>query len=147
MGRFFIWFPTRQRRKGILLLDQLGIYGWKEANEPVAPACDNLLLASLLTGEGKAHLEEIRQILFCRTTTEVSFSDEIHFIATTAHLDDGETFAVFQSSLEVEAMCEQIEDALEREYYVTSWNGNDDNVNALNIRCSVGPLGIAETEV
>ena len=68
--------------------------------------------------EGKAHLEEIHQMLLGRTITEVSFSNEVHFVATTLHLDDGETFAVFQPSLEVEAIREQFEEALEREYYV-----------------------------
>ena len=68
--------------------------------------------------EGAAHLEEIRQILLGRTIQEVSFSNEVHFLATTLHLDDGETFAVFQPSLEVEAIREQFEEALEREYYV-----------------------------
>ena len=70
------------------------------------------------SSEGAAHLEEIRQMLLGRTIQEVSFSNEVHFLATTLHLDDGETFAVFQPSLEVEAIREQFEEALEREYYV-----------------------------
>ena len=69
------------------------------------------------SAEGNAHLEEIRQMLLGRTITEVTFSNEVHSIATTLHLDDGETFVVFQPSLEVEAIREQFEDALEREYY------------------------------
>ena len=68
--------------------------------------------------EGATHLEEIRQMLRGRTIREVSFSNEVHFLATTLHLDDGETFAVFQPSLEVEAIREQFEEALDREYYV-----------------------------
>lgn len=67
--------------------------------------------------EGAAHLEEIRLMLLGRTITEVSFSNEVSFIATTLHLDDGETFLLFQPSLEVEAIRDQFEDALEREYY------------------------------
>ena len=68
--------------------------------------------------EGAAHLEEIRQMLKGRTITEVSFSNEVHFLATTLHLDDGEVFAVFQPSLEVGAIREQFDDVLQREYYV-----------------------------
>jgi len=68
--------------------------------------------------EGKAHLGDTRQMLLGRTITEVSFSNEVHFLATTLHLDDGETFALFQPSLEVEAIREQFEEVLEREYYV-----------------------------
>ena len=70
------------------------------------------------SAEGNAHLDEIRQMLLGRTITEVSFSNEVHFVATTLHLDDGETFVVYQPSLEVEAIREQFEEALEREYYV-----------------------------
>ncbi len=81
--------------------------------------CDmNDLERFLRSPEGKAHLEEIRQMLKDRTVVDVEFSNEVHFIATTLYLDDGETFAVFQPSLEVEAIREQFEDALEREYYV-----------------------------
>jgi len=68
--------------------------------------------------EGQAHLEEIRQMLLGRTVTEVCFSNEVHFLATTLHLDDGTTFAVFQPSLEVEAIRNEFEEVIEREYYV-----------------------------
>jgi 5,10-methylenetetrahydrofolate reductase len=68
--------------------------------------------------EGKAHLEGIRQMLKGRSITEVSFSNEVHFIATTLHLDDGETFFITQPSLEVEAIREQFWEVIEREYYV-----------------------------
>ena len=81
--------------------------------------CDmNDLERFLRSSEGHAHLEEVRQMLKGRTVVDVEFSNEVHFIATTLHLNDGETFAVFQPSLEVEAIREQFEDALEREYYV-----------------------------
>ena len=81
--------------------------------------CDmNDLERFLRSLEGQAHLEEIRQMLKGRTIMDVEFPNEVHFIATTLHLDDGETFAVFQPSLEVEAIREQFEEALEREYYV-----------------------------
>ena len=71
----------------------------------------------LRTPEGKAHLEETRQMLLGRTIQEVSFSNETHLIATTLDLSDGE-FVVFQPSLEVGAIQEQFEEVIEREYYV-----------------------------
>ena len=81
--------------------------------------CDmNDLERFLRSAEGQAHLEEVRQALLGRTITEVSFSNEVHFIVTTLHLNDGGTFAVFQPSLDVEAIREQFEDAIQREYYV-----------------------------
>ena len=42
----------------------------------------------------------------------------MHYITTLLQLDDGETFALFQPSMEVEALREQFADAIEREYYV-----------------------------
>jgi len=81
--------------------------------------CDmNDLERFMRSTEGAAHLEEIRQMLKGRTIVDVSFSNEVHFVATTLHLDDGETFFITQPSLEVEAIREQFEAAIEREYYV-----------------------------
>ena len=81
--------------------------------------CDmNDLERFLRSTEGKAHLDEIRQMLEGRTIVDVSFSNEVHFVATTLQLDDGESFFITQPSLEVDAIREQFEDALEREYYV-----------------------------
>ena len=80
--------------------------------------CDtNDLERFLRSPEGKAHLEETREMLFGHTIREVTFSNEVHFIATTLHLDNGSTFVVFQPSLEVGAIREQFEDVIEREYY------------------------------
>ena len=80
--------------------------------------CDrNDLDRFLRSTEGQAHLEKIRGILLGRTIVDISFTNEIHFVATTIHLDDGETFFVTQSSLEVEAIREQFADVVEREYY------------------------------
>ena len=67
--------------------------------------------------EGKAHLEEITAMLRGRTITDVSFSNEVWCVATTLHLDDGETFVVFQPSLEVDALREEFADVLQEEYY------------------------------
>jgi len=66
--------------------------------------------------EGKAELKKIRDMLKGRTITDVTFSNEIHCIATTLSLDDGETFAVFQPSLEVDVIRMEFSDVLEREY-------------------------------
>lgn len=68
--------------------------------------------------EGQAHLDEIRQMLLGRKIVEISFSNEVHYLATVLHLDDASTFVVFQPSLEVGAIQEQFEEVIEREYYV-----------------------------
>ena len=81
--------------------------------------CDmNDLERFLRSPEGQAHLEEIRRMLKGHSVVDVSFTNEVHFIATTLHLDDGETFVITQPSLEVDALREQFEDVIEREYYV-----------------------------
>jgi hypothetical protein len=81
--------------------------------------CDmNDLERFLRSSEGQAHLEEIRQMLKGHTVVDVEFTNEVHFVATTLHLDDGETFFITQPSLEVEALREQFEEAIEREYYI-----------------------------
>jgi len=81
--------------------------------------CDmNDLERFMRSPEGQAHLEETRQMLKGRTIVDVDFTNEVHFIATILHLDDGEMFFITQSSLDVEVIREQFEDALEREYYV-----------------------------
>ena len=71
----------------------------------------------LRSAEGKAHLDEIIAMLKGRTITDVDFSNEVHCIATTLHLDDGESFVMFQPSLEVDALREQFAEAIEEEYY------------------------------
>lgn len=81
--------------------------------------CDhNDLERFLRSPEGQAHLDDIRKMLLGRTIREVSFSNEVHLVTTTLHLDDGETFVVFQPSLEVEAIREQFEEIIEREYLI-----------------------------
>ncbi len=66
---------------------------------------------------GKAHLDEITAMLKGRTIVEVEFSNEVHCIATTLHLDDGESFVLFQPSLEVDALREEFAEAIDEEYY------------------------------
>ena len=78
----------------------------------------NDLERMMRSAEGKAHLEEIRTMLKGRTIKEVTFENQVHFITTVLHLDDGETFVVFQPSMEIEAIRDQFEEVIEREYYV-----------------------------
>jgi hypothetical protein len=66
---------------------------------------------------GTAHLEEIAGMLERHTITDVTFSNEVHCIATTLHLDDGQAFVIFQPSLEVDALREEFADTIEDEYY------------------------------
>ena len=68
--------------------------------------------------EGLAHLEAIRQKLTNRTILGVDFINEVHFIAISLSLDNGGTFSVTQSSLEVETLRIAFEEAIEREYFV-----------------------------
>ena len=67
--------------------------------------------------EGQKRLEEIRQMLEGRTIVEVSFSNEIHTVATTLRLDNSTTFVVFEPSLELEVLREEFAEVIEREYY------------------------------
>lgn len=67
--------------------------------------------------KGKAHLDEIVTMLKGRVITDVTFSNEIYCVSTTLHLDDGETFVVYQPSLEVDALRDEFADAIEEEYY------------------------------
>ena len=69
------------------------------------------------SAEGQAHMEEIRQMLLGRTIRGVTFSNEVHHLATLLHLDDHTTFVVYQPSLEVDAIREQFDEVIEREYY------------------------------
>lgn len=72
----------------------------------------------LRSPEGKEHLDDTRKTLLGHTIHEVTFENEVSFISTTLHFDDGETFVVFQPSLEIGAVREQFEGVIEREYYV-----------------------------
>ena len=52
-----------------------------------------------------------------RTVVDVTFTNETTCIAATLRLDDASSFVVFQPSLTVEALREQLPKVLEREYY------------------------------
>jgi hypothetical protein len=67
--------------------------------------------------DGKTHLAEIEAMLKGHTIADVSFSNEVWTVATTLHLDDGETFVIYQPSLEVDALREQFAETLQEEYY------------------------------
>ena len=68
------------------------------------------------SSEGQATLEEIRAMLKGKTITDVTFSDEGERIATTLRLDNGESFVLFQPSLEADVIRMEFADVLEREY-------------------------------
>jgi len=70
----------------------------------------------LRSKQGKAELKKIRDMLKGRTITDVTFSNEVTYIATTLLLDDGESFFVQQPSLEVDAIREEFAEVLQREY-------------------------------
>ena len=70
----------------------------------------------LRSKEGKAELKKIRDMLMGRMITDVTFSNEVTYIATTLLLDDGESFFVQQPSLEVDAIREEFAEVLQREY-------------------------------
>ena len=75
--------------------------------------CDRLMRSST----GQAHLDEIVGMLKGRTITDVTFSNEVHCIATALRLDDGSSFVVFQPSLEVDTLREEFAEAIQEEYY------------------------------
>lgn len=82
-------------------------------------ACDMADIERFLrSDEGKSYLKEITGMLLGRTVIDLTFSNEGSFIATTLHLDDGETFAIFQPSLDVRALREQFGEAIEEEYFL-----------------------------
>ena len=72
----------------------------------------------LRSPEGQGHLGEIVDSLKGKTITDVTFSNETWCVATTLHLDDGEIFAIYQPSLDVDALRDDFGDVLKREYYV-----------------------------
>jgi hypothetical protein len=74
--------------------------------------CDRVMRSK----QGKAHLDEIVVMLKGRTITDVTFSNEVNYIATTLVLDDNSEFLVFQPSLEVDALREEFADAIREEY-------------------------------
>ncbi len=81
-------------------------------------ACDMADIERFLRSqEGKSHLKEVTEMLKRRTVTNVTFSNEGSCIATTLHLDDRDTFVVYQPSLDVRALREQFGEAIEEEYF------------------------------
>ena len=75
--------------------------------------CDRFMRSS----QGQAHLDQIVAMLKGRTIKDISFSNEVHCVATTLHLDDGGSFVVFQSSLDVDVLREEFAEVIEEEYY------------------------------
>ncbi len=75
--------------------------------------CDRFLRSAT----GKTYLNEITAMLKGRTVVDVSFTNEVHCIATRLHLDDNTDFEIWQPSLDVDALREQFGDVLDEEYY------------------------------
>lgn len=71
----------------------------------------------LRSARGKSTLEEISAMLKGHTIVDVSFSNEVHCIALTLHLEDGGSYVVYPPSLEVDALRETFGEVLEQEYY------------------------------
>jgi hypothetical protein len=81
-------------------------------------ACNMADIERFMRSEiGKGHLETIRATLQGHTIVDVTFTNEISCIATTLHLSDGESFVVFQPSMDVDALREEFADTIEDEYY------------------------------
>jgi hypothetical protein len=80
--------------------------------------CDcNDLERFLRSPEGEKVLEGLRNMLEKRTIIGVEFSNEIHAIAMTLHLDNGEAIDLYYPSLEVDGIREEYPDVLEREFH------------------------------
>lgn len=71
----------------------------------------------LRSEKGKAHLDEIVAMLTGRLIVEVSFSNEVHRVATVLHLDDGSEFVAFQPSLDLELLWEVYKETIDEEYF------------------------------
>lgn len=69
------------------------------------------------SAKGIAYLEGIKASLTGRTIVDVSFSNEVSFIATTLHLNDGTTFFVMEASLDVEVLREEFKEVIDEEYF------------------------------
>lgn len=80
--------------------------------------CDHNDLARFMRSpEGQESLQNWRKTLQGRTVIGVEFSNEIHAIAMTLHLDNGETVDLYHPSLEVDAIRGVFRDVLEREFH------------------------------
>ena len=80
--------------------------------------CDTNDIDRFMRSEaGRNHLAGIVTMLKGKTVVDVDFTSEASCIATTLHLDDGESFVILQPSLDVETLREQFAETLEEEYY------------------------------
>ena len=82
----------------------------------IADACD--VERFLRSREGRAVLENIGSELKGKTIVEVTFSNEIHLIAVTLHLNDGSQHVVHHSELNLDVLRERFDDVLDREYFI-----------------------------
>lgn len=80
--------------------------------------CDcNDLERFLRSPEGEEVLKGLRKTLEKRTIIGVEFSNEIHAIAMTLHLDNGEAVDLYHPSLEVDGIREEHPEVSEREFH------------------------------
>ena len=71
----------------------------------------------LRSTEGQEHLDEILQKLVGRRIESVEFTNEVHHIGLTLHLDNNETIELMHSALDVDALRESHAEVLDREYF------------------------------
>lgn len=67
--------------------------------------------------DGKKILDEISAMLKGQKVVDVLYSNEIHCIAMTLHLENGGTFVVYPPSLEVDVLRESFGEIIEMEYF------------------------------
>lgn len=80
--------------------------------------CDhNDLVRFMRSSEGQESLQDWRKTLLERIVVGVEFSNRIHAIAMTLHLDNGEAVDLYHPSLEVDAIREEFRSVLEREFH------------------------------
>ena len=72
----------------------------------------------LRSTEGQEYLNELHQKLVGRRIESVSFSNEVHHIQITLHLDNGEIIELMHPTLEVDAIRESFAEVLKREYLI-----------------------------
>lgn len=72
----------------------------------------------LRSAEGQSYLNKIVEVLKGKTIKDVTFYNDVHYVGTTIHLDDGNEFSFSNSQLDVEVLREEFSEVIEREYYI-----------------------------
>lgn len=68
--------------------------------------------------EGQSYLNKIVEVLKGKTIKDVTFYNDVHYVGTTIHLDDGNEFSFSNSQLDVEVLREEFPEVIEREYFI-----------------------------